>query len=76
MPEKQAEGARRQPSERTFTEDVIETAHLHGWQPFHLRDRDSIHIVRGRGFPRPGNVPEGPRDGEHGIGGGRVEAGL
>ena len=39
------------PSERTFTEDVIEMAHRHGWRPFHLRDRDSIHIVRGRGFP-------------------------
>ena len=51
MPEKQAEVARRQPSERTFTEDVIETAQRHGWQTFHLRDRDSIHIVRGRGFP-------------------------
>ena len=51
MVEKQAEGARRQPSERTFNEDVIEVAQLHGWQTFHLRDRDSIHIVRGRGFP-------------------------
>ena len=51
MPEKQVEGARRQPSERTFNEDVIEVAQLHGWQTFHLRDWDSIHIVRGRGFP-------------------------
>ena len=23
----------------------------YGWRAFHLRDRDSIHIVRGRGFP-------------------------
>ena len=30
---------------------MIDTAHHYGWQPFHLRDRDSIHIVRGRGFP-------------------------
>ncbi len=30
---------------------MIEVAHHHGWQPYHLRDRDSIHIVRGRGFP-------------------------
>ena len=30
---------------------MIDEAHHHGWQPFHLRDRDSIHIVRGRGFP-------------------------
>ena len=30
---------------------MIEAAHHHGWQPYHLRDRDSIHIVRGRGFP-------------------------
>lgn len=37
--------------ESTFTEQVIETAHHHGWHSFHLRDRDSIHIVRGRGFP-------------------------
>ena len=51
MPEKQAEVARHQPSERTFNEDVIEVAQRHRWQTFHLRDRDSIHIVRGRGFP-------------------------
>ena len=37
--------------ESTFTDQVIDTAHHHGWQSFHLRDRDSIHIVRGRGFP-------------------------
>lgn len=30
---------------------MIDAAHHYGWQPFHLRDRDSIHIVRGRGFP-------------------------
>lgn len=30
---------------------MIDEAHHHGWQPFHLRDQDSIHIVRGRGFP-------------------------
>ncbi len=34
-----------------FTEQVIDEGHHHGWQSFHLRDRDSIHIVRGRGFP-------------------------
>lgn len=37
--------------ENVFTDQVIEAAHYHGWQPYHLRDRDSIHIVRGRGFP-------------------------
>ena len=37
--------------ESVFTDQVIDTAHHHGWQSFHLRDRDSIHIVRGRGFP-------------------------
>ena len=51
MSEREPVDVKRQPSERTFTEDVIETAHRHGWQSFHLRDRDSIHIVRGRGFP-------------------------
>ena len=30
---------------------MIDTAQHYGWRPFHLRDRDSIHIVRGRGFP-------------------------
>lgn len=30
---------------------MIDAAHHYGWQPFHLRDRDSINIVRGRGFP-------------------------
>lgn len=37
--------------ESVFTEQVIDEAHHHGWQSFHLRDRTSIHIVRGRGFP-------------------------
>ncbi len=37
--------------ESSFTDQVIDTAHHHGWQSFHLRDRDSVHIVRGRGFP-------------------------
>ena len=37
--------------ERTFTEQVIDAAHHFGWTPFHLRDRESVHIVRGRGFP-------------------------
>ena len=37
--------------ESVFTDQVIETAHYHGWRTYHLRDRDSIHIVRGRGFP-------------------------
>lgn len=39
------------PSERSFTLDVLDAAELHGWRPFHLRDRESVHIVRGRGFP-------------------------
>ena len=51
MSEKEPPDVKRQPSERTFTEDVIETAHRHGWRTFHLRDHDSRHIVRGRGFP-------------------------
>ena len=37
--------------ESLFTDQVIDEAHHHGWRSFHLRDRDSIHIVRGRGFP-------------------------
>ena len=41
----------RSDSERKFTEDVIDLAHHHQWTSFHLRDRESIHIVRGRGFP-------------------------
>ena len=41
----------RRLGERIFTDQVIEAAHYHGWQPYHLRDRDSINIVRGRGFP-------------------------
>ena len=41
----------RTPSEKSFTEEVIEAAHQYGWKPFHLRDRESVHIVRGKGFP-------------------------
>ncbi len=37
--------------ERSFNDEVINTAQRHGWRTFHLRDKDSIHIVRGRGFP-------------------------
>ena len=37
--------------ERTFNQHVIDEAEHNGWRTFHLRDRDSIHIVRGRGFP-------------------------
>ena len=37
--------------ERTFNQHVIDEAEHYGWRTFHLRDRDSIHIVRGRGFP-------------------------
>ena len=37
--------------ERSFNDEVIDTAQRHGWRAFHLRDKDSIHIVRGRGFP-------------------------
>ena len=37
--------------EKSFTQQVINEAQDKGWQTFHLRDRDSIHIVRGRGFP-------------------------
>ena len=37
--------------ERFFNNDVIDVAEQHGWRTYHLRDRDSIHIVRGRGFP-------------------------
>ena len=37
--------------ESVFTQQVMNTAQHFGWRPFHLRDRDSIHIVRGRGFP-------------------------
>lgn len=48
MPEQTQEPGIR---ERAFTQQVIDEAHHHGWQSFHLRDRDSIHIVRGRGFP-------------------------
>lgn len=37
--------------ESSFTNQVIDTARHYGWRPFHLRDRDSKHIVSGRGFP-------------------------
>lgn len=37
--------------ERTFNRHVIDEAQHYGWRTFHLRDRDNIHIVRGRGFP-------------------------
>lgn len=37
--------------EKSFTQQVIDEAQHYGWRSFHLRDRDSIHIVRGRGFP-------------------------
>lgn len=37
--------------ERYFNDEVIDAAQRHGWRTFHLRDKDSIHIVRGRGFP-------------------------
>ena len=42
---------RRRIRESVFTDQVIEAAHHHGWQPFHLRDQESAAIVRGRGFP-------------------------
>ncbi|MCY3628171.1 MAG: type I-E CRISPR-associated protein Cse2/CasB [Gammaproteobacteria bacterium] len=41
----------RSPRELHFTQEVIDTAQHYGWQPFHLRDRESAAIVRGRGFP-------------------------
>lgn len=37
--------------ERFFNDGVTYAAEYHGWRTFHLRDKDSIHIVRGRGFP-------------------------
>ena len=37
--------------ERFFNDGVIDAAEHYGWRTFHLRDRQSIHIVRGRGFP-------------------------
>ena len=37
--------------ERFFSDGVTDAAEQHGWRTFHLRDRDSVHIVRGRGFP-------------------------
>ena len=40
----------RSPWERHFTQEVIDTAQHYGWQPFHLRDRESAAIVRGKGF--------------------------
>lgn len=39
------------PREKHFTQEVIDTAQHYGWQPFHLRDRESAAIVRGKGFP-------------------------
>ncbi len=43
-------GQRSDP-ERFFQNQAHDVAAHYGWRPFHLRDRDSIHIVRGRGFP-------------------------
>ncbi len=40
-----------QQREMFFNNEVIDIAEYYGWRTFHLRDRDSIHIVRGRGFP-------------------------
>ena len=37
--------------ERFFNNGVTDVAEHYGWRTFHLRDKDSIHIVRGRGFP-------------------------
>lgn len=37
--------------ERFFNDGVTDAAEHYGWRTFHLRDKDSIHIVRGRGFP-------------------------
>lgn len=50
-------------SERDFGEDVLEEARRRGWQPFHLRDRDSMSIVRGRGFPDLVMYRKDPRTG-------------
>ena len=48
----QVEGSpQRRVRESHFTDQVIDTAHHYGWRPFHLRDRESASIVRGRGFP-------------------------
>lgn len=41
----------RTPRELHFTQEVIDTAQHYGWHLFHLRDRESAAIVRGRGFP-------------------------
>ncbi len=41
----------RSSREQHFTQEVIDKAQHYGWQPFHLRDRESAAIVRGRGFP-------------------------
>ena len=41
----------RSDPERFFQNEAHDVAAHYGWRPFHLRDRDSIHIVRGRGFP-------------------------
>lgn len=37
--------------ERFFNDGVTDAAEHHGWRTFHLQDKFSIHIVRGRGFP-------------------------
>lgn len=50
--------------ERFFTNDVIDAAERHNWRTFHLRDRDSIHIVRGKGFPDLIMFREDPATGE------------
>ena len=42
---------KRSPREQHFTQEVIDTAQHYGWQTFHLRDRESAAIVRGKGFP-------------------------
>ena len=37
--------------ERFFQNEAHDVAAHYGWRPFHLRDRESGGIVRGRGFP-------------------------
>ncbi len=41
----------RSDPERFFQNEVHDVAADNGWRLFHLRDKDSVHIVRGRGFP-------------------------
>ena len=43
-------GPRPEP-ERFFQNEAHDVAAHYGWRPFHLRDKDSIHIVHGKGFP-------------------------